>query len=76
MTVRSEGIEATALLALDENQFDEVKIGILHAYGFDLFRSGGLYIQYLDDGEIIKLEDGETVDGLFKFCRFVDALKG
>lgn len=66
---------SSVLLALGEQDFDDVATGLINAYDFALIRSGGLYIQHQPDGEFIKLNDDETVEGVFNFCRFVDAVK-
>jgi len=64
-----------ALLALGDQDFDDVARRLMIAHNYDLIRSGGLYIQHQPAGEVIKLDNHETVTGVFDFCRLVDAVK-
>ena len=68
-------VSSSSLLTLGEQDFDDVATGLMNAYDFALIRSGGLHIQHQPDGELIRLDNHETVKGVFDFCRFVDAIK-
>ena len=74
-TTPEQALSHSALLALGDQDFNNVALGLMNAYDFALIKSGGLYIQHQPDGELIKLDNDETVKGVFDFCRFVDAVK-
>jgi len=74
-TAPEQALSQSALLALGDQDFESVALGLMNAYDFALIKSGGLYIQHQPDGELIKLNNDETVKGVFDFCRFVDAVK-
>ena len=65
------------LLSLPDSDFDDVALGLLNLHDFALIRyPGQCVIQHQPDGEIIHIDKDETVEGLFRFTGFVDAVKG
>jgi len=73
-TAPEQALSQSALLALSDDDFDSVALGLMNAYDFAIIKSGGLYIQRQPDGKLIKLDNDETVKGVFDFCRFVDTV--
>ena len=74
----SPALDSMRLLSLPDSDFDDVALGLLSAHDFALVRrvGGKCVIQHQPDGEIITLKEDETVEGVFRFAGFVDAVKG
>ena len=73
----SPALDSMRLSSLHGSDFDDVALGLLNAHDFALIRRvGQCVIQHQPDGEIITLKEDETVEGVFRFAGFVDAVKG